>query len=138
MKTLLTVETNTVRDLNDRLNTTVKDLNDRLKTLDKNVSDVLTSNKSFFNEEKAAADLKASQKAERKEIANKMAEAQQTIAIKIAEAEKRIAELKADHKQEIAKAQEIIANMRTGSQDNKGQFTKEKQQRRRYLIHRAT
>jgi len=85
----------------------------------------LTSNKSFFNEEKAAADLKASQKDEREQIANKIAEAQQTIAIKIAEAEKRIAELKADHKQEIAKAQEIIANMRTGSQDNKGQFAKE-------------
>ncbi len=125
LKTLLTVETNTVRDLNDRLNTTVKDLNDRLKTLDKNVSDVLTSNKSFFNEEKAAADLKASQKAERKEIANKIAEAQETIASKIVEAEKRIAELKADHKVEIAKAQEIIANMRSGSQDNKGQFNKE-------------
>jgi hypothetical protein len=125
LKTLLAVETNTIRDLNDRLNTTVKDLNDRLKTLDKNVSDVLTSNKSFFNEEKAAADLKASQKDEREQIANKIAEAEQTIAIKIAEAEKRIAELKADHKQEIAKAQEIIANMRTGSQDNKGQFTKE-------------
>ena len=37
LKTLLTVETNTV-----------KDLNDRLKVLDKNVSDVLTSNKSFL------------------------------------------------------------------------------------------
>tara|TARA_E500000331_G_scaffold77365_1_gene72739 strand:- start:2135 stop:4639 length:2505 start_codon:yes stop_codon:yes gene_type:complete len=103
LKTLLTVETNTVRDLNDRL-----------KVLDKNVSDVLTSNKSFFNEEKAAADLKASQKEERAEIA-----------IKVKEAQVRIAELKADHKQEIAKAQEIIANMRSGSQDNKGQFTKE-------------
>ena len=103
LKTLLTVETNTV-----------KDLNDRLKTLDKNVSDVLTSNKSFFNEEKAAADLKASQKVEREKIA-----------AKIAEAQARIAELKADHKAEISKAQEIIANMRTGSQDNKGQFTKE-------------
>ena len=125
LKTLLAVETNTIQDLNNRLNTTVKDLNDRLKTLDKNVSDVLTSNKSFFNEEKAAADLKASQKDEREQIANKIAEAQDTIAIKIAEAEKRIAELKADHKTEIAKAQEIIANMRTGSQDNKGQFTKE-------------
>src|SRR6056300_1892763 len=125
LKTLLAVETNTVRDLNDRLNTTVKDLNDRLKTLDKNVSDVLTSNKSFFNEEKAAADLKASQKEEREQIANKIAQAEEKTAIKIAEAEKRIAELKADHKQDIAKAQEIIANMRTGSQDNKGQFTKE-------------
>jgi|MDSW01.3.fsa_nt_gb hypothetical protein len=103
LKTLLTVETNTVRDLNDRL-----------KVLDKNVSDVLTSNKSFFNEEKAAADLKASQKEERAEIA-----------IKVKEAQVRIAELKADHKEEIAKAQEIIANMRSGSQDNKGQFTKE-------------
>ena len=103
LKTLLAVETNTVRDLNDRL-----------KVLDKNVSDVLTSNKSFFNEEKAAADLKASQKAEREQIA-----------VKVAEAQDRIAELKRDHKQEIAKAQDIIANMRTGSQDNKGQFTKE-------------
>ena len=103
LKTLLAVETNTVRDLNDRL-----------KVLDKNVSDVLTSNKSFFNEEKAAADLKASQKAEREQIA-----------IKVKEAQDRIAELKRDHKAEIAKAQEIIANMRSGSQDNKGQFTKE-------------
>ena len=103
LKTLLAVETNTVRDLNDRL-----------KVLDKNVSDVLTANKSFFNEEKAAAELKASQKEEREQIA-----------IKVAEAQERIAELKADHKIEIAKAQEIIANMRSGSQDNKGQFTKE-------------
>ena len=103
LKTLLTVETNTV-----------KDLNDRLKVLDKNVSDILTSNKSFFNEEKAAADLKASQKAEREQIA-----------INVKEAQKRIAELKIDHKQEIAKAQEIIASMRSGSQDNKGQFNKE-------------
>ena len=103
LKTLLAVETNTV-----------KDLNDRLKTLDKNVSDVLTANKSFFNEEKAAAELKASQKEEREHIA-----------VKVAEAQKRIAELKADHKTEIAKAQEIIANMRAGSQDNKGTFTKE-------------
>ena len=103
LKTLLAVETNTVRDLNDRL-----------KVLDKNVSDVLTSNKSFFNEEKAAAELKASQKEEREQIA-----------IKVKEAQERIAELKADHKIEIAKAQEIIANMRSGSQDNKGQFTKE-------------
>ena len=103
LKTLLTVETNTVRDLNDRL-----------KVLDKNVSDVLTSNKSFFNEEKAAADLKASQKEERKQIS-----------IKVAEAQDRIAELKRDHKEEIAKAQEIIANMRSGSQDNKSTFTQD-------------
>ena len=69
LKTLLAVETNTVRDLNDRL-----------KVLDKNVSDVLTSNKSFFNEEKAAAELKASQKEEREQIAIKVKEAQERIA----------------------------------------------------------
>ena len=103
LKTLLTVETNTV-----------KDLNDRLKVLDKNVSDILTSNKSFFNEEKAAADLKTSQKDERKQIA-----------IKVAEAQDRIAELKADHKIETAEAKTVIANMRSGSQDNKGEFNKE-------------
>jgi len=103
LKTLLAVETNTVRDLNARL-----------RILDKDVSDVLTSNKQFFNEEKAAAELKTSQKDEREQIF-----------LKINEAQGRIAELKADHKLEIAKAQEIIANMRSGSQDNKGQFTKE-------------
>ena len=103
LKTLLTVETNTV-----------KDLNDRLKVLDKNVSDILTSNKSFFNEEKAAADLKASQKAEREQIA-----------INVKEAQKRIAELKADHKAETAEAKTVIANMRSGSQDNKSTFTED-------------
>ena len=101
LKTLLTVETNTA-----------KDLNDRLKILDKNVSDILTSNKSFFNEEKAAADLKASQKAEREQIA-----------VNIKEAQVRIAELKADHKAETAEAKTIISKMREGSQDNKGTYT---------------
>ena len=103
LKTLLTVETNTV-----------KDLNDRLKVLDKNVSDILTSNKSFFNEEKAAAELKASQKEER-----------ELIAVKVKEAQERIAELKADHKKETSEAKSIIAKMRVGSQDNKGTFTQD-------------
>ena len=103
LKTLLTVETNTVRDLNDRL-----------KVLDKNVSDILTSNKSFFNEEKAAADLKASQKEER-----------ELIAVNVKEAQDRISELKADHKAETAEAKTVIANMRSGSQDNKSTFTQD-------------
>ena len=103
LKTLLTVETNTVRDLNDRL-----------KVLDKNVSDILNSNKSFFNEEKASAELKTSQKEEREQIATKVAEAQD-----------RIAELKADHKAETAEAKTIIATMREGSQENKGTFTQD-------------
>ena len=101
LKTLLTVETNTV-----------KDLNDRLITLDKDVSDVLTTTKSFFNEEKAASDLKASQKAER-----------ELIAVNIKEAQDRIAELKEDHKAETSEAKTVIANMRAGSQDNKGTYT---------------
>jgi len=103
LKTLLTVETNTV-----------KDLNDRLKVLDKNVSDILNSNKSFFNEEKASADLKTSQKEER-----------ELIAVKVAEAQDRIAELKTDHKSETAEAKNIIATMREGSQENKGTFTED-------------
>ena len=78
-KTLLAVETNTVKDLNVQLKTTVKDLNDRLRTLDKDVSDVLNANKQFFNEERAAAELKASQKEEREQIANKIAEAEKTM-----------------------------------------------------------
>ena len=103
LKTLLTVETNTV-----------KDLNDRLKVLDKNVSDILNSNKSFFNEERASAELKTSQKEEREQIA-----------VKVSEAQDRIADLKTDHKAETAEAKTIIATMREGSQENKGTFTQD-------------
>ena len=120
-KTLLAVETNTVKDLNDQLKTTLKDLNDRLRTLDKDVSDVLTSNKSFFNEEKAAADLKASQKDEREQIANKIAEAEKTIAIKIAEAQKRIQILKDDYAKDTEKLQARIDSLRKNNvADNSG------------------
>ena len=142
-KTLLAVETNTVKDLNeqlkttlkdlnDRLNTTVKSLNDRLKTLDKDVSDVLNANKQFFNEERAAAELKASQKEEREQIANKIAEAQKTISleitkiqettsIKIAEAQARIQILKDDYAKDTAKIQERIDSLRKSNvADNSG------------------
>ena len=120
-KTLLAVETNTVKDLNDQLKTTLKDLNDRLRTLDKDVSDVLTSNKSFFNEEKAAADLKASQKDERGQIANKIAEAEKTIAIKIAEAQARIQILKDDYAKDTEKLQTRIDSLRKNNvADNSG------------------
>ena len=96
-KTLLTVETNTV-----------KDLNDRMKVLDKDVSDVLNSNKSFFNEEKAAADLKASQKEER-----------DLINVKIAEAQERIAILKEDYAKDTAVIQSRIDKLREGGVDDK-------------------
>ena len=120
-KTLLAVETNTVKDLNEQLKTTLKDLNDRLRTLDKDVSDVLTSNKSFFNEEKAAADLKASQKDEREQIANKIAEAEKTIAIKIAEAQARIQILKDDYAKDTEKLQARIDSLRKNNvADNSG------------------
>ncbi len=120
-KTLLAVETNTVKDLNDQLKTTLKDLNDRLRTLDKDVSDVLTSNKSFFNEEKAAAELKASQKEEREQIAIKIAEAEKTIAIKIAEAQARIQILKDDYAKDTEKLQARIDSLRKNNvADNSG------------------
>jgi len=120
-KTLLAVETNTVKDLNDQLKTTVKDLNDRLRTLDKDVSDVLNANKQFFNEERAAAELKASQKEEREQIANKIAEAEKTIAIKIAEAQARIQILKDDYAKDTEKLQARIDSLRQSNvSDNSG------------------
>jgi hypothetical protein len=96
-KTLLAVETNTI-----------KNLSDRLTVLDKDVSDVLTSNKSFFNEEKAAADLKASQKEEREQI-NKG----------ISQAQDRINQLKEDYAMDTAVIQKRIDNLRTSDVDDK-------------------
>ena len=98
-KTLLAVETNTV-----------KDLNDRLKVLDKDVSDVLTANKSFFNEEKAAAELKASQKEERASINKNIAEAQDRIKI-----------LKDDYAVDTAVIKKRIDVLREGNIDDKSQ-----------------
>jgi len=120
-KTLLAVETNTVKDLNDQLKTTLKDLNDRLRTLDKDVSDVLNANKQFFNEERAAAELKASQKEEREQIANKIAEAEKTIAIKIGEAQARIKILKDDYAVDTAGIQKRIDKLREGNLDDKSE-----------------
>jgi hypothetical protein len=98
-KTLLAVETNTV-----------KDLNDRLRTLDKDVSDVLTANKQFFNEERAAAELKASQKEERDQIAKDIADAQARIQI-----------LKDDYAQSTNKIQQRIDALRQSNvTDNSG------------------
>ncbi len=96
-KTLLVVETNTIENLNSRL-----------KILDKDVSDVLTSNKSFFNEEKAAADLKASQKEERALINKEISEAQGRIAI-----------LKQDYADDTALIQKRIEKLREGDVDDK-------------------
>jgi len=90
-KTLLTVETNTI-----------KSLNDRLKILDADVTAILTQkNKAFFNEEKAAADLKASQKEER-----------ELIDLKINEAQGRINELKGDYATDNAIIQKRIEKLR--------------------------
>ena len=96
-KTLLTVETNTI-----------KNLNSRLKILDKDVSDVLTAKKNFFNEEKAAAELKASQKEERQEIQTNINEAQGRIAI-----------LKEDYTNDADAIQKRIDKLRVGNVDDK-------------------
>ena len=98
-KTLLAVETNTV-----------KDLNDRLKVLDKDVSDVLTSNKSFFNEEKAAAELKASQKGERDQISKNIKDSQGRIKI-----------LKDDYAVDTAIIKKRIDALREGNIDDKSE-----------------
>ena len=138
-KTLLAVETNTVKDLNDQLRTTLKDLNDRIRTLDKDVSDVLNANKQFFNEERAAAELKASQKEEREQIANKIAEAEKTIAIKIAEAQARIEILKNDYTKDVAVIQARIDKLREGDVDDKsGVYSQIKEAEANILIAQNT
>ena len=97
-KTLLTVETNTV-----------KDLNDRIRSLDADVTSILTQkNKAFFNEEKAAADLKTSQKDERA-----------SIDVKISEAQDRIAILKSDYANDTVVIQKRIDKLREGNTDDK-------------------
>ncbi len=97
-KTLLAVETNTV-----------KDLNNRIKSLDADVTAILTQqNKAFFNEEKAAADLKASQKEERADINNRISEAQDRIAI-----------LKDEYAKDTAVIQSRIDKLREGDTDDK-------------------
>ena len=97
-QTLLAVETNTI-----------KDLNDRMKVLDADVTAVLTQkNKAFFNEELEAAKLKESQKAERDQIDAKLAEAQARIDI-----------LKQDYIKDTAKIQSRIDNLRQGGVDDK-------------------
>ena len=98
-KTLLTVETNTIENLSSRL-----------KILDKDVSDVLTSNKSFFNEEKAAATLKESQKEERALINKEINEAQGRIAI-----------LKEDYTVDTTVIQKRIDKLREGDVDDKSE-----------------
>ena len=113
----LDIEIQSLKDAEDKFKTllkvetdTVKDLNDRLKTLDRDVSDVLTSNKSFFNEERAAAELKASQKSERDQIANNIADAQARIQI-----------LKDDYARSTADIQKRIDGLRQSNvTDNSG------------------
>ncbi len=96
-KTLLAVETNAIKELNARMN-----------TLDKDVSDVLTANKQFFNEEKAAKELKESQKEERALINSKIIEAQE-----------RISTLKQDYTNDTALIQTRIDKLREGNVDDK-------------------
>ena len=98
-KTLLVVETNTIENLSSRL-----------KILDKDVSDVLTTNKSFFNEEKAAATLKESQKEERALINKEISEAQGRIAI-----------LKDDYTVDTTVIQKRIDKLREGDVDDKSE-----------------
>jgi len=115
-KTLLVVETNTI-----------KNLNDRLKILDADVTAILTQkNKAFFNEEKAAADLKASQKEERELINKKINEAQDRIALlkddyatDTAVIQKRIEKLREAITIETAIIQKRIERLREGSVDDK-------------------
>jgi hypothetical protein len=111
----LNIETQSLKDAEKRFQTllavetnTIKELNARMTQLDKDVSDVLTANKQFFNEERAAAELKASQKAERENIDSKIAQAQV-----------RIDSLKQDYIKDTAVIQKRIDNLRSGGVEDK-------------------
>ncbi len=111
----ISIEQNSLKQVEDKFKTllkvetdAIKDLNARMSILDKNVTDVLNSNKSFFNEEKAAADLKASQKEERADINRKIADAQ-----------KRIDTLKNDYATDTTVIQSRIDKLRVGDTDDK-------------------
>ena len=111
----LNIETQSLKDAEERFQTllavetnTIKELNARMTQLDKDVSDVLTANKQFFNEERAAAELKASQKAERDNIDSKIAQAQV-----------RIDSLKQDYIKDTAVIQKRIDNLRSGGVEDK-------------------
>ena len=71
---------------------------------------MLTSNKSFFNEEKAAAELKASQKEERARIDKNIADAQDRIKI-----------LKDDYAVDTAVINKRIDGLREGNIDDKSE-----------------
>ena len=132
-KTLLAVETNTL-----------KNYNDSLKILDKMVSDVLNAKKSFFNEEKAAKELKASQRLERDEITRgtqrtqrrieklkedyttdtaiiqaRIEKLRQEVATETAVIQKRIEKLRQTIATETVVIQTRIENLRVGSVDDK-------------------
>lgn len=105
-KTLLAVETNTIKELNARMG-----------ILDQDVSKVLTANKQFFNEEKAAKELKESQKEERALINKKIVEAQERIGV-----------LKEDYTKDTETIQNRIDKLRAGDVDDKsGVYTQIKE-----------
>ena len=115
----LNIETQSLKDAEERFQTllavetnTIKELNARMSQLDKDVSDVLTANKQFFNEERAAAELKASQKDERASIEDKIAQAQV-----------RIDSLKQDYIKDTAVIQNRIDNLRMGGVEDKSGVT---------------
>ncbi len=74
-----------IRTLREDSNKIIESEQIKLSLLDQAVSDVLNSNKSFFNEEKAAKDLKDSQKPERDAINKKINNAQSNITTGIAQ-----------------------------------------------------
>jgi len=98
LKTLLVVETNTIKNLNNRLSILDADVN------------TLRDKKGFFSggNHKKAMRLKEAQAPERELINNKIIDAQNRIDI-----------LKEEYKEETTLIQAKIDNLRTGSSDNK-------------------
>ena len=123
---LITLQINTIKEeIKDIQNQTDKKIGieqKKLDTLDQAVNAILTSNKSFFNEELEAAKLRESQKSERNAITKNITTAQtnsdkqiEPLRIKIGDLNAQISTLQASVAEEISSAKARIDAINQGA-----------------------
>jgi len=123
---LITLQINTIKEeIKDIQNQTDKKIGieqKKLDTLDQAVNAILTSSKSFFNEEQEAAKLRESQKSERNTITKNITTAQtnsdkqiEPLRIKIGDLNAQISTLQASVAEEISSAKARIDSINQGA-----------------------
>ena len=123
---LITLQINNVKeeikDIQDQTDKKISIEQKKLDTLDQAVNSILTSSKSFFNEEQEAAKLRESQKSERNTITKNITTAQtnadkqiQPLRTKIGELNAQISTLQASVADEISSAKARIDSINQGA-----------------------